>query len=67
MDFSLMSYREAAPAEDVSHIVFSFWEFTTANEDFGSIRHEIFPDGCIFLFYHRREKFDLLTKIACGN
>src|SRR5690606_37634209 len=27
-------------------------------EDFGTIRHEIFPDGCISLFYHRSEKFD---------
>lgn len=54
-----MSYREAAPGADVSRLVFSFWEFTTAGEDFGSIAHEIFPDGCISLYYHRNEKFDL--------
>ena len=59
MGFSLMSYREAAPSADVSHLVFSFWEFTTAKNDFGSIQHEIFPDGCISLFYHRSEKFNL--------
>ncbi len=53
-----MSYREAAPSEDVSQMVLSFWEFTTANEDFGTIDHEIFPDGCISMFYHRNEKFD---------
>ena len=66
MDFSLMTYREAAPAEDVSRIVFSFWEFTTANEDFGSIQHEIFPDGCISLFYHRSEKFNLRRLALSG-
>ncbi len=59
MNFSLMSYREAAPSADVSHLVFSFWEFMTAKEDFGSIEHEIFPDGCISLYYHRNEKFNL--------
>ena len=59
MNFSKMSYREMAPSEDVSHLVFSFWEFTTASEDFGSIEHEIFPDGCVSLVYHRNEKFNL--------
>jgi AraC-like DNA-binding protein len=59
MDFSLMSYREAASSADISHLVFSFWEFTTASEDFGTIQHEIFPDGCVSLFYHRNEKFNL--------
>ena len=61
-----MSYREAAPSADVSPLVFSFWEFTTAAEDFGSIQHEIFPDGCISLFYHRNEKFDLRRLILTG-
>lgn len=55
----MMSYREIAPSESVSHLVFSFWEFTTVNEDFGSLEHEIFPDGCISLVYQRNEKFNL--------
>ena len=54
-----MAYREAAPSEDVSHLIFSFWEFTTAAEDFGAIQHEIFPDACLSLFYHRNDKFNL--------
>ena len=54
-----MSYREAAPSTDVSHLVFSFWEFTTVNEDFGSIGHEIFPDGCVSLFYRRNVRFNI--------
>jgi AraC-like DNA-binding protein len=66
MDVSLMSYRETAPSADVSHLVFSFWEFTTADEDFGSIEHEIFPDGCISMFYHRNEKFDLRRIVFNG-
>jgi AraC-like DNA-binding protein len=54
-----MTYREAAPSEDFAHLVFSFWEFATADKDFGSIQHEIFPDGCLSLFYQRNEKFNL--------
>jgi AraC-like DNA-binding protein len=48
-----------APSGDVSHLVFSFWEFATAHEDFGTIEHEIFPDGCISLVYQRNQKFNL--------
>lgn len=54
-----MTYREAAPSEDFAHLIFSFWEFATADKDFGSIQHEIFPDGCLSLFYQRNEKFNL--------
>ena len=58
MDFSLLSYREAAPSESVSPLVLSFWEFTSAQEEFGTIEHEIFPDGCISVYYLRNEKFN---------
>jgi AraC-like DNA-binding protein len=58
MDFPKMSYRETAPSADVAHLVFSFWEFATTHENFETIEHEIFPDGCISLFYHRSEKFN---------
>lgn len=54
-----MTYREAQPSADLSHLVFSFWEFTTSDEDFGMIQHEIFPDGCISLLYQRNEKFGM--------
>ncbi|HEY8563191.1 MAG TPA: AraC family transcriptional regulator [Pyrinomonadaceae bacterium] len=66
MDFSLMSYREAAASEDVAPLVFSFWEFATAREDFGTIAHEIFPDGCVSMIYHRNEKFNLRRIIFSG-
>lgn len=59
MDSSLLSYREAAPTESVSPLVLSFWEFASANEDFGTIEHEIFPDGCISLYYLHNEKFNI--------
>ncbi|CAN5275044.1 hypothetical protein BH10ACI1_BH10ACI1_16670 [soil metagenome] len=59
MDFSMMSYRETESSKETSHLVFSFWEFTTAAEDFGSIQHEIFPDGCISLFYYRNDNFNV--------
>lgn len=54
-----MSYREIAPSTDVSHLVFSFWEFAAANQVFSPIQHEIFPDGCISLFYHRNDDHHL--------
>jgi AraC-like DNA-binding protein len=59
MDFSKMSYREAAPPDDVSSFVLSFWEFTVRDEDFPPITHEIFPDGCVSLLYHRNKNLQL--------
>lgn len=50
-----MFYRETAPAENFSPLVLSFWEFTVAGGSFPPIRHEIFPDGCVSLFYHRND------------
>lgn len=61
-----MSYRETAPSADVSHLVLSFWEFTADDQDFGMIQHEVFPDGCISLFYHRNEKFNLQRLFFAG-
>jgi AraC-like DNA-binding protein len=66
MDLSLMAYREAAPSADLSRLVFSFWEFTALSDDFDTIEHEIFPDGCISLFYHRNERFGLRRIIFSG-
>lgn len=50
-----MFYREVAPAEEISHLVLSFWEFTARGEMSEPIVHEVFPDGCISLFYYRNE------------
>lgn len=66
MNSALMTYRETAPSKDVSHLVFSFWEFAASNEDFGSIEHEIFPDGCVSLFYHRNDIFKLKRSFFSG-
>ena len=52
-------YQEIKPSSDISPLVFSFWEFTVGKGDFAQIQHEIFPDGCVSLFYHRNKKFDL--------
>ncbi len=61
-----MAYREAAPSAAVSQLVFSFWEFTAANEDFDTIQHEIFPDGCVSLFYHRNDNFKIKRMFFSG-
>ncbi len=56
-----MLYREAAPAPEISHLIMSFWEFTVEGESSERTVHEIFPDGCISLIYHRNENFSLNT------
>ncbi len=53
-----MFYREVAPSAEVSHLVLSFWEFIGEGESSEPISHEVFPDGCISLFYYRNEKFN---------
>lgn len=55
----LMYYREIAPPDEISHLVLSFWEFTVSGDARAPILHEIFPDGCVSLFYHRNENFNI--------
>jgi AraC-like DNA-binding protein len=59
MNSGLMFYSEAAPAVEISHVVFSFWEFTVGGETQAPAQHEIFPDGCVSLFYHRNENLNI--------
>lgn len=56
-----MLYREAAPPEEISHLAMSFWEFIVEGESAEPTIHEVFPDGCFSLIYHRNEKFNLNT------
>lgn len=63
MNIDSMFYREIAPAGEISRFVLSFWEFTVSGEIGASIQHEIFPDGCRALFYHRNENFNI-RKVA---
>ena len=62
----MLFYREIVPKPEFSHLVLSFWEFTAASENFASIQHEIFPDGCVSLLYHRNENFNLKQLILSG-
>ncbi|HEX8637186.1 MAG TPA: helix-turn-helix domain-containing protein [Pyrinomonadaceae bacterium] len=60
MDSAQMFYRELTPAPEFSHLVLSFWEFTRAiSADAAPVKHEIFPDGCISLFYYRNASFGM--------
>lgn len=52
-------YRELAPEAALSHLVFSFWEFTVRTDDPAPIAHEIFPDGCISIAYRRNERLGI--------
>ncbi len=57
MTRSYLHYREAAPAEEIAHLVWSFWEFRVSEDAPGPLPHEIFPDGCISLFYFCNKKY----------
>ena len=52
-DHRPVSYREAAPPPDLTHIVLSYWEFAVAVEAQEPFVHQVFPDGCVSLVYHR--------------
>lgn len=60
-------YREIAPSADVSPFVLSFWEFAVADGDFPPVQHEIFPDGCVSLFFHRNKKYNFEKFIFAFN
>ena len=50
-----MFYREINPSPEISHLVLSFWEFTAQDGNSDPIVHEVFPDGCVSLFYYRNK------------
>lgn len=57
-----LNYREATPPLELRHLIWSFWEFRVADDAPGPLRHEVFPDGCISIFYltNKRYNFSLL-------
>lgn len=48
-------YREIAPSPEIAHLVWSFWEFVLEGESIKPFVHEVFPDGCVSLFYYRNK------------
>ena len=63
---SILTYREELPAAEVSHLVYSFWEFTVSGESNAPVLHEIFPDGCISLLYRRNERQNFSLMALAG-
>ncbi len=57
MNANYLFYREAAPAREIAHLAWSFWEFRVSGDAPGPLPHEIFPDGCISLFYFCNKKY----------
>lgn len=47
-----MFYREVAPAPHLNQFIVSFWEFLVGQGASAPSTHEIFPDGCVSLFYY---------------
>ena len=59
-------YREESPAADISHFVFSFWEFKVAGELSASMTHEIFPDGCVSIVFYRNRHISFQKLSVAG-
>ena len=59
-------YREIAPPAGLDALVLSFWEFTVEETAPEPVRHEIFPDGCVSLFYQRNERADFRRLALSG-
>lgn len=53
---TFLNYSEMLPGAAVSHLVYSFWEFSVAPDLAQPVTHEVFPDGCVSIFYYRNEK-----------
>lgn len=51
-----MFYREIAPSPDLSELILSFWEFRVPSDTASPIEHEIFPDGCVSLYYFKNSE-----------
>ena len=50
-----MFYREAAPADILKPFILSFWELLVPEGEPSPISHEVFPDGCVSVFYFRSQ------------
>ena len=62
----MLFYSEAAPKPEFSHLVLSFWKFTVDGAATQPMFHEIFPDGCISLFYYQNSSFGI-QKLSHNN
>ncbi len=54
-----MFYREIPASPKILHLVLSFWEFLAKGKNHEQTIHEVFPDGCISLFYYGNENADV--------
>lgn len=61
-----MHYREVSPGDKFRNIVFSFWEFFVTGEFDAPLPHEIFPDGCVSIAYHRNERLKFSRFFVAG-
>ena len=48
-----MFYREIAPPPHLRDLIFSFWEFLGPEASSAPVVNDVFPDGCVSLFYFR--------------
>jgi hypothetical protein len=53
---TFLTYCEMPSGAAVSHLIYSFWEFSVAPESAQFVTHEIFPDGCFSIFYYHNER-----------
>lgn len=51
-----MFYCESEPSADLGRYIFSFWEFSVPEDGDLQTSHEIFPDGCVSVFYYQNPR-----------
>lgn len=61
-----MFYREEIPSDKTSHFILSFWEFKVDDKISAPLMHEVFPDGCISIFFLRSKKYSF-QKLAVAE
>ena len=59
-------YNEMLPPEEISHLLFCFFEFTIEGNSSAPTPHEVFPDGCVSLMYRRNEKLGINLLLLKG-
>jgi AraC-like DNA-binding protein len=66
MQTPLMFYREEMPSAETSHFILSYWEFKVDDKISAPVMHEVFPDGCISLFFLRSD-FHSFQKLSIAG
>lgn len=59
-------YNEISPPDEISHLVFCFFEFLIKDDLPAPIPHEVFPDTSVSILYRRNERLNLNLLLVKG-